>query len=142
MNESLTEAVKKRYQEAGFTNDLIFKQVLRNNPDILQEVLQICIPGIDASAFTIAESEHEIIVSIGNKRIRLDLITKSQSGDKVVDLEMFTYDPDLPMYARYAGLLTPGTDPSDLLHIRSDGRRRSGIPAEDIVRRTRRSALY
>ena len=103
MNESLTEAVHKRYQEAGFTNDLIFKQVLRNNPDILQEVLQICIPGIDASAFTIAESEHEIIVSIGNKRIRLDLITKSQSGDKVVDLEMFTYDPDLPMYARYAG---------------------------------------
>ena len=88
MNESLTEAVQKRYQEAGFTNDLIFKQVLRNNPDILQEVLQICIPGIDASSFTIAESEHGVCVS---------------AGDKVVDLEMFTYDPDLPMYARYAG---------------------------------------
>ena len=90
MNKSVLTPSQKHFQEAGFTNDLIFKQVLRTYPDILQDLLQICIPGIDASSFTITESEHEIVVSLGNKRIRLDLIT----DNTVVDL---------PMYARYAG---------------------------------------
>ena len=58
MNKSVLTPSQKHFQEAGFTNDLIFKQVLRTYPDILQDLLQICIPGIDASSFTITESEH------------------------------------------------------------------------------------
>ena len=97
----MTETITRRFMEAGFTNDLVFMEVLRRNPDILQEILQLCIPGIDAASFTLTESEHEIVASLKNKRVRLDLVSRSEASDIIAGLEMFTYDPNLPMYARY-----------------------------------------
>ena len=89
---------EKMLNEAGFTNDLVFKEVMRKYPDICRQIIERCCPQADTENMTVS-AEYEVIASIGSKRIRLDVV--SESARHRFDLEMQTYDIDFIKTARY-----------------------------------------
>ena len=44
-------------EHAKFTEDLIFKEVLKRNPEITKEIIRRCLPDIDVSSYELLESE-------------------------------------------------------------------------------------
>ena len=105
--------VKDLFDHVQFTEDLIFKEVLKRHPEITKEIIHRCLPDIDVSEYEQIESEHEIVAGIQNRRIRLDLVTESRSG--VIDMEMFTYRTDLPRTARFNAAMITSQQPAGIM---------------------------
>lgn len=89
MNKSELE---QKIDSLGFTDDLIFKLVLSSHPDICKELIRRIIPGTDVSDLRYLSTEHEIIVDLKEKRIRLDMYAENDRDR--YDLEMYQWRPD------------------------------------------------
>ena len=91
------DAREEAFEKAGFTNDMIFKEVMRIRPHICRKIIKICCPDMDTENMTVV-TEHEVIASIEDRRVRLDVLSEKE-GDRV-DIEMYRYDPGLARQMR------------------------------------------
>ena len=91
-------AREEAFEKAGFTNDMIFREVMRFRPHICRKIIKICCPDMDTENMTVV-TEHEVIASIEDRRVRLDVLSEKE-GDRV-DIEMYRYDPGLARQMRY-----------------------------------------
>ena len=106
----------KTITDIDFTRDLVFKEVLRRNPNLCREIIRRCCPEVDTENMTIS-TEYEIIADTKDKRVRLDILSETDS--RRIDLEMFTYDPGVVKTARYNAAMMDaqlplGSVPDDL----------------------------
>ena len=120
MNEIKKEqTLEEKWENATIANNFIFYKVMRNNPDVCQELLEILlefkIERIEMS------QEEEINVDFGSKGIRMDVYAKDAGGQKVYNIELQAKDTkELPERARYyqgvmdVDLLKSGQDYKDL----------------------------
>ncbi len=120
MNEIQKEqTLEEKWENATIANNFIFYKVMRNNPDVCQELLEILlefkIERIEMS------QEEEINVDFGSKGIRMDVYAKDAGGQKVYNIELQAKDTkELPERARYyqgamdVDLLKSGQDYKDL----------------------------
>ena len=120
MNEIQKEqTLEEKWENATIANNFIFYKVMRNNPDVCQELLEILlefkIERIEMS------QEEEINVDFGSKGIRMDVHAKDAGGQKVYNIELQAKDTkELPERARYyqgvmdVDLLKSGQDYKDL----------------------------
>ena len=101
MNEIQKEqTLEEKWENATIANNFIFYKVMRNNPDVCQELLEILlefkIERIEMS------QEEEINVDFGSKGIRMDVYAKDAGGQKVYNIELQAKDTkELPERARY-----------------------------------------
>ena len=120
MNEIQKEqTLEEKWENATIANNFIFYKVMRNNPDVCQELLEILlefkIERIEMS------QEEEINVDFGSKGIRMDVYAKDADGQKVYNIKLQAKDTkELPERARYyqgvmdVDLLKSGQDYKDL----------------------------
>ncbi len=120
MNEIQKEqTLEEKWENATIANNFIFYKVMRNNPDVCQELLEILlefkIERIEMS------QEEEINVDFGSKGIRMDVYAKDSDGQKAYNIELQAKDTkELPERARYyqgvmdVDLLKSGQDYKDL----------------------------
>ncbi len=90
----------QRWEDLTIANNFIFYKVMRNNPDVCKELLEILlefpIEKIEMS------QEEEINIDFGKKGVRLDVYAKDAGGLKVYNIEMQTDDTkELPERSRY-----------------------------------------
>ena len=95
---SIEQVLEEKWKNATIANNFIFYKVMRNNPDVCKELLeillQIKIDHIDM------KTEETIEVDYGKKGIRMDVY--AVGANKAFDLEMQASDKgDLPERARY-----------------------------------------
>ena len=113
------QTLEEKWENATIANNFIFYKVMRNNPDVCQELLEILlefkIERIEMS------QEEEINVDFGSKGIRMDVYAKDADGQKVYNIELQAKDTkELPERARYyqgvmdVDLLKSGQDYKDL----------------------------
>ena len=113
------QTLEEKWENATIANNFIFYKVMRNNPDVCQELLEILlefkIERIEMS------QEEEINVDFGSKGIRMDVYAKDAGGQKVYNIELQAKDTkELPERARYyqgvmdVDLLKSGKDYKDL----------------------------
>ncbi len=113
------QTLEEKWENATIANNFIFYKVMRNNPDVCQELLEILlefkIERIEMS------QEEEINVDFGSKGIRMDVYAKDAGGQKVYNIELQAKDTkELPERARYyqgvmdVDLLKSGQDYKDL----------------------------
>lgn len=101
MNEIQKEqTLEEKWENATIANNFIFYKVMRNNPDVCQELLEILlefkIERIEMS------QEEEINVDFGSKGIRMDVYAKDSDGQKAYNIELQAKDTkELPERARY-----------------------------------------
>lgn len=94
------QTLEEKWENATIANNFIFYKVMRNNPDVCQELLEILlefkIERIEMS------QEEEINVDFGSKGIRMDVYAKDAGGQKVYNIELQAKDTkELPERARY-----------------------------------------
>lgn len=92
--------LSKQWEELTIANNFMFYKVMRNNPDICKELLEILLE------FKIERiemlQEEEIYVDFGSKGVRLDVYAKDADGIKVYNIEMQAADTkELPERSRY-----------------------------------------
>ena len=94
--ENLTP--KEKWEKATIANNFIFYKVMRNNPDVCKELLEILLEmEIDHIEM---RGEETVETDFGSKGIRLDVYAKNQS--QVFNLEMQSTDTkELPERSRY-----------------------------------------
>ena len=113
------QTLEEKWENATIANNFIFYKVMRNNPDVCQELLEILlefkIERIEMS------QEEEINVDFGSKGIRMDVYAKDAGGQKAYNIELQAKDTkELPERARYyqgvmdVDLLKSGQDYKDL----------------------------
>ncbi len=113
------QTLEEKWENATIANNFIFYKVMRNNPDVCQELLEILlefkIERIEMS------QEEEVNVDFGSKGIRMDVYAKDADGQKVYNIELQAKDTkELPERARYyqgvmdVDLLKSGQDYKDL----------------------------
>ncbi len=96
----MMDNTKKQFEAIDFTRDEIFKYTLSSDINICKEFINRIDPDIDTEGITFAETQHEIIVGIHEKRVLLDIVTRNDRN--TIDMEMFRYVPDdLPRTGRY-----------------------------------------
>lgn len=83
--------------EIKFTNRLIFNRVLMN-PEICRELIEILLK-IKVEKIEYIETEKSIEVPYQSHGIRLDVYVKD--SNKIYDIELQTYDDDIPHRMRY-----------------------------------------
>lgn len=98
MNE--TQINGQRWEDLTIANNFMFYKIMRNNPDVCKELLEILLE------FPIEKiqmsQEEEIDVDFGSKGVRLDVYAKDADGLKVYNIEMQATDTkELPERARY-----------------------------------------
>ena len=81
-----------------FTNDVIFKAVLKRNPNICKEIIERCIPGITLGEFEYVESEEEVIISNDVRKFRFDILAKNDTS--FYNLEMMRYNDSIEKLTR------------------------------------------
>ena len=101
LNMSVNEveqALEEKWKNATIANNFIFYKVMRNNPDVCKELLEILLQiKIDHIEM---KSEEIVEVDYGKKGIRMDVY--AAGSDNAFDLEMQATDKgDLPERARY-----------------------------------------
>ncbi len=94
------QTLEEKWENATIANNFIFYKVMRNNPDVCQELLEILlefkIERIEMS------QEEEINVDFGSKGIRMDVYAKDSDGQKAYNIELQAKDTkELPERARY-----------------------------------------
>ncbi|MCR5045676.1 MAG: Rpn family recombination-promoting nuclease/putative transposase [Treponema sp.] len=92
--------LEEKWENATIANNFIFYKVMRNNPSVCKELLEILlefkIENIQMS------QEEEIAIDFGSKGIRMDVYVKDKDGQKVYNIELQTTDTgELPERARY-----------------------------------------
>lgn len=119
MENAREETPEEKWEKATIANNFIFYKVMRNNPDVCQELLEILlefrIERIEMS------QEEEVNVDFGSKGIRMDVYAKDAGGQKVYNIELQAKDTkELPERARYyqgvidVDLLRSGQDYKEL----------------------------
>ena len=96
--KSIEQALEEKWKNATIANNFIFYKVMRNNPDVCKELLEILLKiKIDHIEM---KSEETVEVDYGKKGIRMDVY--AVGANKAFDLEMQASDKgDLPERARY-----------------------------------------
>jgi len=89
---------EEKWNRATIANNFIFYKVMRNNPDICKELLEILLE-IEIEKIEM-HGEETVEIDFGSKGIRLDVYAKNAS--QVFNLEMQSTDTkELPERARY-----------------------------------------
>ena len=96
--ENIEQFLEEKWKNATIANNFIFYKVMRNNPDVCKELLEILLQiKID---HIVMKSEETVEVDYGKKGIRMDVY--AVGANKAFDMEMQTSDKgDLPERARY-----------------------------------------
>ena len=94
------QTLDEKWENATIANNFIFYKVMRNNPDICKELLEILlefrIERIEMS------QEEEINIDFDSKGIRMDVYAKDADGLKVYNIELQASDTkELPERSRY-----------------------------------------
>ena len=101
MNEvKKKQTLEEKWQNATLANNFIFYKIMRNNPDVCKELLEILlefkIERIEMS------QEEEINIDFDSKGVRLDVYAKDADGLKVYNIEVQAADTkELPERSRY-----------------------------------------
>ncbi len=96
MEKELTP--EEKWNQATIANNFIFYKVMRNNPDVCKELLEILLE-IEIESIEI-RSEETVETDFGSKGIRLDVYAKNTN--QAFNLEMQASDTkELPERARY-----------------------------------------
>ena len=101
MNEFKKEqTLEEKWQNATIANNFIFYKIMRHNPDVCKELLEILlefkIEHIEMS------QEEEINIDFDSKGVRLDVYAKDADGLKVYNIELqATNTKELPERSRY-----------------------------------------
>ena len=91
---------RKSFQELTFTDDFMFRKVLRTNADLCKRLVELLLD-VSIDHIKYIDEEHVIQDSTESKSIRLDVYLKDEEGT-VFDLEMQNLrESDLPKRARY-----------------------------------------
>ena len=89
---------EEKWEKATIANNFIFYKIMRNNPDVCKELLEILLE-IEIDHIEI-RSEETVEIDFGSKGIRLDVYAKNAS--QAFNLEMqATNTKELPERARY-----------------------------------------
>ena len=91
---------QEKWEQATIANNFIFYKVMRNNPDICKELLEIL---LEFKIERIEMSQEEVVdIDFASKGIRMDVYVKDADGLKAYNIEMQTTDTEeLPERARY-----------------------------------------
>lgn len=90
--------LEEKWDKATIANNFIFFKIMRHNPDVCKELLEILLE-MEIEKIEI-RTEETVEVDFGSKGIRLDVYAKNSS--QAFNLEMQTTDKgDLPERARY-----------------------------------------
>jgi predicted transposase/invertase (TIGR01784 family) len=94
----IEQALEEKWKNATIANNFIFYKVMRNNPDVCKELLEILLQiNIDHIEM---KTEETVEVDFGKKGICMDVY--AVGANKAFDLEMQTSDKgNLPERARY-----------------------------------------
>ena len=95
---SIEQVLEEKWKNATIANNFIFYKVMRNNPDVCKELLEILLQiRIDHIEM---KSEETVEIDYGKKGIRMDVY--AVGANKAFDLEMQATDKgNLPERARY-----------------------------------------
>ena len=98
MNE--TQNNGQDWEDLTIANNFMFYKIMRNNPDVCKELLEIL---LEFKIERIKMSQEEAIdVDFGSKGVRLDVYAKDADGLKIYNIEMQATDTkELPERARY-----------------------------------------
>ena len=98
MQKALTP--QEKWEQATIANNFIFYKVMRNNPDVCKELLEIL---LEFKIERIEMSQEEVVdIDFASKGIRMDVYVKDADGLKAYNIEMQTTDTEeLPERARY-----------------------------------------
>ena len=100
LGEQKGNAMTKKYEELGFTDDFMFCKVLTTNPDLCHELLELII-GRKVGKFTRLDDQKPIELTADGKGVRFDVYSEDDS-DTVFDCEMqATENRNLPKRSRY-----------------------------------------
>ena len=100
MEKSNSSPNNEKWENLTIANNFMFYKIMRNNPDVCKELLEILlefkIERIEMS------QEEEIDIDFGSKGVRLDIYAKDADGLKVYNIEMQATDTkELPERSRY-----------------------------------------
>ncbi|MEE3411186.1 MAG: Rpn family recombination-promoting nuclease/putative transposase [Treponema sp.] len=101
MNESQKALTpQEKWEQATIANNFIFYKVMRNNPDVCKELLEIL---LEFKIERIEMSQEEVIdIDFASKGIRMDVYARDADGLKAYNIEMQTADTEeLPERSRY-----------------------------------------
>ena len=101
MNENKKEqTLEEKWENATIANNFIFYKIMRHNPDVCKELLEILLE-FKIERIEISQEE-EINIDFDSKGIRLDVYAKGSDGLKVYNIEMQATDTkELPERSRY-----------------------------------------
>ena len=101
MNEIKKEqTLEEKWQNATLANNFIFYKIMRHNPDVCKELLEILLE-FKIERIEMAQEE-EINVDFDSKGVRLDVYAKDADGLKVYNIELqATNTKELPERSRY-----------------------------------------
>ena len=91
---------QEKWERATIANNFIFYKVMRNNPDVCKELLEIL---LEFKIERIEMSQEEVLdIDFASKGIRMDVYARDADGLKAYNIEMQTTDTEeLPERARY-----------------------------------------
>lgn len=101
MNESQKALTpQEKWEQATIANNFIFYKVMRNNPDVCKELLEIL---LEFKIEQIEMSQEEVVdIDFASKGIRMDVYARDADGLKAYNIEIQTTDTsELPERARY-----------------------------------------
>ena len=101
MNESqMALTPQEKWEQATIANNFIFYKVMRHNPDVCKELLEIL---LEFKIERIEMSQEEVLdIDFASKGIRMDVYARDADGLKAYNIEMQTTDTEeLPERARY-----------------------------------------
>ena len=101
MNESkMALTPQEKWERATIANNFIFYKVMRNNPDVCKELLEIL---LEFKIERIEMSQEEVVdIDFASKGIRMDVYARDADGLKAYNIEVQTTDTsELPERARY-----------------------------------------
>ena len=91
---------QEKWERATIANNFIFYKVMRNNPDVCKELLEIL---LEFKIERIEMSQEEVVdIDFASKGIRMDVYARDADGLKAYNIEMQTTDTEeLPERSRY-----------------------------------------
>ena len=97
---SETQSNGQRWENLTIANNFMFYKIMRNNPDVCKELLEIL---LEFPIEKIEMSQEEAIdIDFGSKGVRLDVYAKDADGLKIYNIEMQASDTkELPERSRY-----------------------------------------
>lgn len=107
----------KEFKQLEFTDDFMFSKVMQR-PEICKPVLELIL-GIPIRKIIYNETQRSFLGAYDTHGIRLDVYVEDDNNT-VFDVEMQSYDDDLPRRSRFYGgmidrkLLRPGADYSEM----------------------------